>query len=160
MNKAIASGILPFDLMDLKPTIQIVEFDINTLFYKGLILKEKEFRSSLSSLDFSPYRGKAVAFTCSAETIVPLWAYMALANAFSDNAVCFDLKNTAELEVDLWKENLLDSDLTAFENKKVVIIARPEIPPSLYLAVTALLKPIVQTLMYGEIGLPKVIYKK
>ncbi|WP_372489927.1 hypothetical protein [Chitinophaga sedimenti] len=35
-----------------------------------------------------------------------------------------------------------------------------ETEPSLYITITDKLKPLVKTLMYGEAGLPKVIYKR
>jgi hypothetical protein len=42
----------------------------------GMILKEKEFRESLKNLDWEKFRNKYVAITCSADAVIPVWAYM------------------------------------------------------------------------------------
>ncbi len=42
----------------------------------GLILKEKDFRAALLIMDWGQYRDKYVAITCSADAIIPMWAYM------------------------------------------------------------------------------------
>lgn len=159
-NKIEASGIIALDLIDFKPSVEIVEFDIKRLLFMEMIIKEKEFRASVSMIDLSFYTGKAVAFVCSTDAIIPPWVYMTLADKFQDVVTYFDFKNTSSVKLDLWKRNLIEADLSAFEDEMVVVKARTEIPPALYMAATKLLKPLVKTLMYGEIGMPKVIYKR
>lgn len=159
VNKVEASGIIAFDLIDFKPKVAIEEFDIKTLLFMEMIIKEKEFRSLISAIDFTSFSNKAVAIYCSVDTIIPSWVYMVLADKFHHHASYFDFKDALSLELDLWKSNIQHADLSVFENKKVVVRARPEIPPALYMLATSLLKPIVKTLMYGEIGMPKIIFK-
>lgn len=159
INKVEASGIIAFDLIDYKPDIEIIEFDIKDYLYMEMIVKEKEFRSSMSQIDFTYFKGKAVGIVCSADAIIPPWVYMVLAEKFHDNAVYFDFKDITSVEEDLWKENLLKADVSSFIGHKVVVRARPDIPPALYMLATSRLKPLVKALMYGEIGMPKVIFK-
>lgn len=161
INKVEASGIIALDLIDFKPTMEIVEFDIKSLLFMEMIVKEKEFRASLFNIDLSQYKGKAVALICSVDAIIPSWIYMVLADVFHGNAIYFDFKDKVGVELDLWKKNLVETNLLmSYKHKKVVVRARPDIPPALYITATELLKPLVKTLMYGEIGMPKVIYKK
>lgn len=160
INKVEASGIVAIDLIDYKPILEIIEFDIKSLLFMEMIVKEKEFRAALSAIDFSVYKDKAVAFVCSVDAIIPPWVYMALADVFHGKTAYFDFKDTAGLALDLWKKKLTEADLSTYQDKKVVVRARPDIPPALYITATQLLKPLVKTLMYGEIGMPKVIYKK
>ena len=160
VNKVEASGIVALDLMDYRPTVEVVEFDIKGLLFMEMIVKEKEFKAALSNIDFSPYEGKAVAFVCSADAIIPPWVYTELAVVFQGHAAYVDFNDKAGMELDLWKKNLLAADLSSYEGKKVVVRARPDMPPALYLTAADRLKPMVKTLMYGEVGLPKVIHKK
>ena len=71
----------------------------------------------------------------------------------------FDFKDITSVEEDLWKDNLLKADVSSFTGHKVVVRARPDILPALYMLATSRLKPLVKALMYGEIGMPKVILK-
>jgi len=160
VNKVENSGILALDLIDFKTTLEIIEFDIKTLFYQEIIVKEKEFKAALTALELRPFIGKAVAFTCSVDAIIPPWIYMALADKFHPNVAYYDFKSVEALELELWTQNLKRADLSPYKDQKVVVRARPHMPESLYMLAAARLIPIVTTLMYGEVGMPKVIFKR
>lgn len=158
-NKVDASGIVAIDLLDLKPLEEIEVLDIKDHLFMGLIVKEKEFRDSVSSIDFTKFKDKIVAVICSADAILPPWIFMLIAekiSAYTEN-IYFD--NPEKVLENMWLNNLKDADLTFYKDKKVVVRARTEITPALYLSATLFLKPLVKTLMYGEIGMPKVIFK-
>ena len=159
INKAEASGIIALDLLDYKPSTEIVELDIKDHLFMGMIVKEKEFKKSIAALDFSVYNEKAVGIICSTDAIIPPWAYMLLMEKLSPYAVYVDLNNAETVLLDLWKRRLTYADLKHYKNQKVVVRARADHDPALYLLAAGLLKPMVKSLMYGEIGMPKVIFK-
>lgn len=159
VNKVEATGIIAFDLLDFKPVIEIEGIDIKDLLYMEMVVKEKEFRAAIALIDLTSFRNKAVAVYCSVDAIIPAWVYMVLADLLHGNAIHFDFKDPQSLQLDLWKTNVLNADLLSLRNKKVVVRARHEIPPALYMLATDRLKPLVKTLMYGEVGMPKVIFK-
>lgn len=159
LNKVDASGIVAIDLLDLKPIEKIIVLDIKDHLFMGLIVKEKEFRESVSAIDFTKFKDKIVAVICSADPILPPWIFMLIAEkifAYTEN-IYFD--NPEKVLENIWLDNLKTADLTFYKDKKVVVRARNEITPALYLSATLFLKPLVKTLMYGEIGMPKVIFK-
>ncbi|MBO9691660.1 MAG: DUF2480 family protein [Chryseobacterium sp.] len=160
MNKAKASGIIALDLADYKPTTEIVELDIKDHLFMGMIVKEKEFKESIATVDFSVYDEKAVGIICSTDAIIPPWAYMMIMEKLSPYASYVDLNNAETILLDLWKRRLIYADLKQYRDQKVVVRANANYDPSLYLLAAGLLKPLVKTLMYGEIGLPKVIFKQ
>ncbi len=160
VNKAKASGIIAFDFSDYKPTTEIVELDIKNHLFMGMIVKEKEFKESIAAVDYSVYKNKAVGIICSTDAIIPPWAYMFLMEKLSPYAVYVDLNNAETVLLNLWKRRLIYADLRHFKDQKVVVRANTTHDPALYLLATELLKPLVKSLMYGEIGLPKVIFKK
>ncbi|SFN79767.1 Protein of unknown function [Chryseobacterium oleae] len=159
INKAEASGIIALDLLNYKPTTEIVELDIRDHLFMGMIVKEKEFKESIAAVDFSVYNEKAVGIICSTDAIIPPWAYMMLMEKLSPYAVYADLNSGETILLDLWKRRLMYADLKCYKNQKVVVRARADHDPSLYLLAAGLLRPLVKTLMYGEIGIPKVIFK-
>lgn len=160
INKVENTGILALDLIDFKTNLAILSFDIKTLLYQEAIVKEKEFREALAAVDWSAFRNKAVAISCSVDAIIPPWVYMTLAEKLHPVAAYYDFKDVEALAIDLWRQTLRSTDLSHFQNQKVVVRARPEIPASLFMLAAERLIPIVQTLMYGEVGMPKVIFKK
>ncbi|MGU3374793.1 DUF2480 family protein [Chryseobacterium sp. M5A1_1a] len=160
VNKVKATGIIAFDFLDYKPTTEIVELDIKDHLFMGMIVKEKEFKESIAAVDFSVYNEKAVGIICSTDAIIPPWAYMFLMEKLSPYASYVDLNNAETILLDLWKRRLIYADLKHYKDEKVVVRARAEHDPALYLLAAGLLKPLVKSLMYGEIGLPKVIFKK
>lgn len=159
INKAEASGIIAFDLLHYKPSVEIVELDIKDHLFMGMIVKEKEFKESIAAIDFSVYNEKAVGIICSTDAIIPPWAFMMLMEKLSPYVRYADLNNAETILLDLWKRRLIYADLKSYKNEKVVVRANADHDPSLYLLAAGLLKPLVKSLMYGEIGLPKVIFK-
>lgn len=159
INKAETLGIIAFDLWDYKPIADIVEVDLKEHLFMGMIVKEKEFKESISAIDYSVFAGKAVALICSTDAIIPPWAFMLIMDKLYPHTMYTDLNNGKTVLLDLWKQKLIGADLRQYKDQKVVIKARSDTDPALYLLATQLLKPFVKSLMYGEIGLPKVIFK-
>ena len=79
INKVAESGLITIDLSRYIPEGDIITFDITPYLFQGLILKEKDFRAFVKENDWNLYAGKNVAVICSADAIVPTWAYMLLA---------------------------------------------------------------------------------
>ena len=79
VNKVAGSALMELDLEDYYPRDQVVVFDLKPMLFMELILKEKDFREALAKFDWSPYQDKIVAVTCTADAIIPVWAYMLVA---------------------------------------------------------------------------------
>nr|HMT29169.1 DUF2480 family protein [Bacteroidia bacterium] len=96
-NKVAESGIVT----DFYVKGERVLLDIKPLLYEELILREKDFREFIKTNNWSAYREKFVAITCTNDSIIPVWAYMLLASAlepFAGKIVFGDL-NTLETEL-------------------------------------------------------------
>ncbi len=158
-NKVTASGIIAFDLLAYKPTIEVVGLDLKQLLYMEMIIKEKEFRIALAQLDFTSFREKAVAVYCSVDAIIPQWVYMVIADKLADQGVYFKFSSVDALALELWEMQVQQAEVSPFQDQKVVVRANPDIPDSLYIEASKVLKPVVKSLLYGEIGMPKVIFK-
>src|SRR3954463_7571386 len=76
INKVTESALTTIDLEEYYPKGETAVFDLKDHLFMGLILKEKDFRAALQTFDWEIFRGKYVAVTCSADAIIPMWAYM------------------------------------------------------------------------------------
>jgi hypothetical protein len=141
VNKVSESGIISLNLEDYYPKeTEIALFDMKDYLFMGLILKEKDFRENLKLLDLSAYTGKVVAVTCSADAVIPMWAYMLVASNLQPVAreVAFG---------------------TVEEVTKTTLLKNIEQLPVDLLA-TRILRPVAKSIMYGEPCSTVPIYKK
>ena len=117
-----------------------------------LILKEKDFREAIKAHDFSQYQDKTLLVFCSADAIIPAWAYMLVAAAASPFAKDIYQGTEAAFLSAHYRQTIAGLDLEAFADQRVVIkgCGEKEVPASAYLDVTAKLRPVVRSIMYGE----------
>jgi hypothetical protein len=162
INKVAQSGLLTLDLEDYYPREEIAVFDLKPLLFREMILKEKEFRAGLHEIDWSEYNGKILAVTCTADAIIPAWAYMLVAvhaQPFVRNIVLGDTHTALQ---QTFLANMQTIDLDAFIDKRVIIKGCGDLAvgPFAYLAITRLLQPVVKSIMYGEACSNVPVYKK
>jgi hypothetical protein len=152
VNKVAESGLITLDLEIFYPKEDILSFDLKEHLFMGLILKEKDFRASLQSLDWSAYQGKAVALFCSADAIIPLWAYMLVTSYLNPIAKRVLSGTPEEAKKQLFIENIRALDPAQFSSSRVVVKGCGDIEISEYafVEITSLLQPVVKSLMYGE----------
>src|SRR6478609_3235029 len=80
INKIAQSGLVTLDPAQFYAPGERVVYDIKDNLFHGLILREKDFREFIKTHDWAQYQDKNVAVTCTADAIVPAWAYMLVAS--------------------------------------------------------------------------------
>lgn len=152
INKVAGSGIVTINLEDFIVEGERILFDIKPLLFQELILKEKDLREFIKTNNWSIYQNKLVALTCSNDAIVPTWAYMLITLALEPFVKKVIFGNLHELENILFAQQLSELNITPFTNARVVIKGCGEkpVPTNAYIQLTALLKPIAKSIMYGE----------
>lgn len=137
-------------------------FDIKDNLFKGLILREKDFRDFLKEHNWQQYQDKHVAITCSADAIVPQWAYMLVASKLESIAKNIVFGTLEELENELFRQSLALIDVEKYRDAKLVIKGCGEVPvPTFaYVEITRLLQPVVFSLFYGEPCSTVPLYKR
>ncbi len=152
INKVTQSGLLTFNLEDYYDKNKRTVFDIKDCLFMGLILKEKDFREFIKTNNWEQYRDQNVAITCSADAIVPTWAYMLIASKLNTVANHYVFGDLNDLENALFQKALSRVDLEAFRDKKLIIkgCGHLPVPTFAYVEISKLLLPVVSSLMYGE----------
>jgi len=147
-----ASPLLTFDLADYADSRPRVNLDIAPILYKGLILREQDFRDWVAAHNWEQYSDKHVFITNSADAIVPGWAWMILAIELQPFAATVVLGSSEDLEREVWKKVLDQLDFNQFQGKKIVVKGCGDlpIPTSVYVDLIVRLRPLAQKLMYGE----------
>lgn len=161
-NKVANSGLITFNLEDHYPEGERVQFDFKGWLFQELILKEKDFREYLKNHDWSQYQNKYVAVTCSADAIIPAWSYMLIFSKLEPFAKKIVFGDLNKLEEKIFDEILSKLDVEAYRDQRIVIkgCSNKPIPVSVYAALTALLQPVVKSIMFGEPCSTVPVYKR
>jgi hypothetical protein len=161
-NKIAESGLITLNLEDHFHHGERIVLDIKPWLFKELILKEKDFRTYIKEHDWSNYNGKNVALICSADAIIPTWAYMLLAVNIEPYANRYVFGNLQMLETLLYYDALAKIDFTQYQDMRVIIKGCSDIavPVSAYVEITHKLAPIAKSIMYGEACSNVPIFKK
>lgn len=162
INKVSESALVTINLEDFYPKEEIALFDLKEYLFMGLILKEKDFREALKQLDLEKYRDKAVAVTCTADAVIPMWAYMLIATYLQPVAKEIIFGDEATLQQQLLLRNIAQIPVIEFIDKRVVIKGCGDLPigEAAYLEATKQLRPVAKSIMYGEPCSTVPIFKK
>jgi hypothetical protein len=162
INRVANSGLITLNLEEYYHKGDRVTWDMADWLFQGLILKEKDFRMGLKDVDWNAYKDKNVALICSADAIIPTWAYMLVVRYLSPICNKVVVGTTETLEYALFQEALSAIKLEEYRDARVVIKGCGElpVPDSAYGELTARLMPVVTSLMYGEPCSTVPVYKK
>lgn len=162
INKVASSGLVSLDLEDLWPSGERVEYDLAQHLWQGLVLRETEFREALKQTNWQVYAGKHVAITCSADAIVPTWAFMLLATKLQPVAATVVFGTLEILNQQLMREVIMKLPQEDYRGAKVVIkgCSKVPMPTAAYVDLSNHLLPVVQSLMFGEPCSTVPLYKK
>lgn len=162
VNRVAASSLITIRLEEYFPDQEMAELDLKDYLFKGLMLREKEFRQVMKEHDWEQYKKKVLLVYCSTDAIVPVWAYMLVASYASPFAV--DLfQGDRESYYRLAFRRILDEiDPKQYEDGRIVIkgCSDKPVPLTAYMELTAKLRPYARSIMFGEPCSTVPIYKK
>lgn len=162
VNRVAASGLVTLNLEDFFPREELVTFDLKDYLFMELILKEKDFRAALKTHDWEQYAGKNLVVFCSADAIIPVWAYMLVAVYAAPYAVDVFQGTAEEFYKMSFQKALIAVDGKLYEDKRIVVkgCSNKPVPPSAYVELTRKLQPYAKSIMYGEPCSTVPIFKK
>jgi Protein of unknown function (DUF2480) len=162
INKVAQSQLVTFDLEKFYVPGERVLIDIKDQLYQGMILKEKDFRDFIKATDWAIYKNKFVAINCSADAIVPTWAFMLLSIALQPHANKIVFGSLEDLENQIFLNALTSVDYNLYRDAKVVIkgCSKVNVPVSVYVEVTNRLRPVTSSIMFGEPCSTVPLYKR
>ncbi len=153
VNRVANSALITINLENYFPDkLSFVEIDIKDYLFKELILKEKDFRTALKEINWENYKGKTVLLYCSADAIIPVWAYMLFSAQLAPYADLIHFGKKTHFLEEHYNKSIAELDLSIHEGKRVVIkgCSDKEVPASAYVSLTRALQPFAQSIMYGE----------
>ncbi len=162
-NRVTASGLVTLDLEDYYHPGERVVYDLKANLFMEQILREKDFRAFLKEHDWSQYTGKNVALTCSEpDVIIPTWAYMLLTLHLQPYANMIVAGTLADLETKLYLDAIGQIDPETYRDARVVVkgCSKVPVPTSAYVELTRVLRPVVQSLLFGEPCSTVPLYKR
>lgn len=161
-NKVAESGLINFDLSALSPKGKRIGIDLKDFLFMEIILKEKDFREKVAKIDVEIYRDVFVYLYCSADAILPIWAYFLITSKLSGIARKVIYGSKKDLEVILMYEAISKYNFSELAAKRVLVKGCSEecIPENAYIELVEKLIPVVKSLMFGEACSNVPIFKK
>jgi hypothetical protein len=162
-NKVKESGLISMDLAEFKSDkSHIVGIDIADQLWERLILKEKMFREYIDSTNWNQFTGKFVHIYCSADAIVPTWAFMLVSSKLVNISNLVIVGSQVDLEKHLIAAKIEKLDLAEYIDGRIIIkgcadIVEPEFAMS---QLIQKLQPVAKSIMYGEPCSTVPIYKR
>tara|TARA_R110002051_G_C8617715_1_gene482811 strand:+ start:118 stop:621 length:504 start_codon:yes stop_codon:yes gene_type:complete len=152
INRVANSKLITLDLEDYYPKGQRVVLDIKDWLFQELVLKEKDFREYIKNHDWSQYQNQYVAITCSADAIIPDWAFMLLVVNIEPFVEKCHIGTLEDLETAIYQDIIQAIDGTFYQDKPVIIkgCSNKPVPINAYVMITNKLKPYAKSIMYGE----------
>lgn len=163
INKVKQSNkLITIDLQKFYDETPVAELDLKEFLFEGLILKEEHFREQLSDHGWAQYKDKYLTVYCSADTIIPKWAYMLVAQHAAPHAKDIFEGREEDILFELYRRKLDDLDWSEYKDKFVLLkgCSDKPVPESVYLHSTKKLLPHVAKLMYGEACSNVPVYRK
>jgi hypothetical protein len=163
VNKIANSGLITLRPEEWVPDIKPAVIDLKDFLFMSLILKEQDFRDSMKSHPWSQYQGQTLCVYCSADAIIPSWAYMLI----SSHAIPYT-KDIFFGTPEMWySHKMIDYvdhlDVSPYVDQRVIIKGCSDgvvIGPEVYMALTNKLVPVVKSLMFGEPCSTVPVYKR
>jgi hypothetical protein len=151
-NRVAESGIITLDPESFLPKVNMVALDISPWLYEGLVLKEKDFREHLRNHPWQQYAGSAIAVHCSADAIIPTWAFMLVSQALQPFASKIFYGNLSQMKEWMVLQAINQMPVDDFAHKRVVIkgCSNENFSPAVYMQLTEKLMPVAKSIMYGE----------
>jgi hypothetical protein len=152
INKVSQSALITLDLETFFPKENIRIFDLKPFLFMELILKEKDFRAALSDIDWSLYQDEIVGVYCSADAVIPVWAYMLVTSYLQPYAKEVIMGDEMTVLRQLITNRIQSIDPEEYKDKKIVVKGCGEKPVGdfAYLEITKVLRPVAKSIMYGE----------
>lgn len=162
VNRVAQSGLITIDMATMLPKQSVTEFDLKPYLVQEAVLMEKPFREALKGLDWAQFQDAVVAVHCSADALIPKWAYMLVASYLSGICSQVHFGSVEAVENKVLLQNIAALDKTEYIDQRVVIkgCGDRDIPEEAYLAISAKLLPVVKSLMYGEPCSTVPVYKR
>lgn len=163
VNRVAKSPLVSVDLEEYMHQGETILFDLKEVLFQGLVLREKDFRAFIKENDWTKYNGKNVGLICSADAIVPIWAYMLLTSSLKEHANVLVFGDEGEVEKALIDQAIAKClEENAFQEAKVVIKGCGEVQNKeyAYTQMTNQLYSEVSSLMFGEPCSTVPIFKK
>jgi hypothetical protein len=161
VNKVANSGLINIDLEDYYPKGKRIQIDIKSQLFQELILREKDFRLWIQEHNWQQYKDAYLAVFCSADAIIPVWAYMLITAQLEPLAKKIVFGDLEALESEIYKEIIDNLDVSEFRDKRLIIkgCGNLPVPRAAFLMLTNKLRPIAKSIMYGEACSTVPIYK-
>jgi hypothetical protein len=151
-NRVAQSGIETLDLAAIVGPLDVVSLDLGPLMHRGLVVREKNFRTAVAGLDAAAFAGRHVAVLVPDGALVPAWAVMLVAARLAPVAASIAVAGVDARRAALAAERIRAYDWDAHAGRTVVLkgCGTGEVPLDAFAQATVTLQSVAARVMFGE----------
>jgi hypothetical protein len=154
--------LVTLELENYLPAARRMGIDLADQLFQGLVLREKDFREWLAGKEWSLYDGALVHVYCSADAIVPQWAFMLVAVKLAPIAELVVQGDASVLDTVVAHHMVSAIQPMDYKDARVIIkgCSDASINGHAYTLLASRLQPHVKSLMFGEPCSTVPLYKR
>lgn len=152
VNRVAQSGIETLDLAAIAGPLDVVPLDLGPLMHRGLVVREKDFRSAVAGLEAAAFADRHVAVLVPDGALVPAWAVMLVAARLAPVAASVAVADVDARRAALAAERVRAYDWSAHAGRTVVLkgCGTGEVPLDAFAQATVALQRVAARVMFGE----------
>jgi hypothetical protein len=163
INRVEKSGVIAVDLADFMPrSSELKAFDFAPFLWNEMVLKEKDFREQLKTLDWSDFQDKHVYLHCSVDAILPSWSYILVTSYLTQIVQSITIGDERSAKQTAIEQTIRSLDKTSYIDAKLIVKGCSDLPnPAAIMSLfLQQVQPVCSSFMYGEPCSTVPIYKR
>lgn len=152
VNRVAASALDVVDLAAVVGAVDVVALDLAPLMHRGLVVRERDFRTAVAALELDAFAGRHVAVVVPEGALVPAWAPMVVAARLAPVAASVAVASAEARRDALAGERVRTHDWSAYAGRAVVLkgCGTGDVPLDAFAQATVALQGVAAKVMFGE----------
>ena len=161
-NRVAESGLITIDLEQWLEAVSFASFDLTSLLWQGLVLREKDLREFLKTQPVDLYTGKVLYMNIPSDVIIPQWTHLLIGSHFGLHCSGFYVGDQVHAASSYLKKLINDMDVNQYQDRMVIIkgCTKAFVTREIQSELLQKLLPVVKSLTYGEPCSTVPLYKK
>ena len=160
INKVASSGLITIDFEEWIEALSWAKWDIAEALEDGILLREKSFRAYIKTVELPEC--DALHLTCSADAIIPTWAWMLCASKATEAGITVYTGTETEALTQYVLQYIAALPTEVYAGQRLVVkgCGKLNLPEAVHVAFQQKFQAVAQSILFGEPCSTVPVYKQ